>query len=69
MMFTVVLSILAVLLITSVLLQSRGTGLGAGLGGDGAVFRTKRGVEKKLQGATIVLAILFFVLSFVSLFI
>lgn len=69
MLFTVVLTIIAVLLIGSVLIQSRGTGLGAGLGGDGAVFRTKRGIEKKLQGITIVLAVLFFGLSFLGLFI
>lgn len=51
---------LAVLLVTSILLQSRGTGLSAAFGGEGNVYRTKRGVEKKLFQATIVFAILFF---------
>lgn len=69
MWFTVVLTIIAVLLIASILVQTQGSGLGAGFGGDGAVFRTKRGIEKKLQGATIVLAILFLALSFANLFI
>lgn len=69
MWFTVVLTVIAVLLIISVLMQARGTGLGAGLGGDGAVFRTKRGIEKKLQGITILLAVLFLALSFANLFI
>jgi preprotein translocase subunit SecG len=54
---------LAVLLVLSILLQARGTGLGAAFGGDSNVYRTKRGVEKKLFQATIILAILFFGVS------
>ena len=49
----------SILLIVSVLLQARGTGLGAAFGGEGNVYRTKRGVEKILFRATIVLAVLF----------
>ena len=49
----------SILLIVSVLLQARGTGLGAAFGGEGNVYRTKRGVEKVLFRATIVLAVLF----------
>lgn len=52
--------ILAILLATCVLLQARGTGVGLSFGGDGNVYRTRRGVEKKLHVFTIVLAILFF---------
>lgn len=52
--------ILAVLLIVAILLQARGTGLGAAFGGGGNVYRTKRGVEKKLFQLTILLCILFF---------
>lgn len=52
--------VLSVLLITSILLQARGTGLSATFGGEGNVYRTKRGVEKKLFQATILFAILFF---------
>ncbi len=52
--------VLAVLLIAAIMLQARGTGLGAAFGGGGNVFRTKRGAEKKLHQMTIVLAILFF---------
>jgi len=55
--------VLAVLLMLSVLLQQRGAGLGAGFGGDSTVFTTKRGAEKVLYNATIVLGILFFGLS------
>lgn len=52
--------ILAVLLMAAVLLQARGTGLGAAFGGGGNVYRTKRGAEKKLFQLTILLSILFF---------
>jgi preprotein translocase subunit SecG len=52
--------VLSVLLCTAILLQQRGSGLGAAFGGDGNVFRTKRGVEKILFYATIGLAVLFF---------
>ena len=51
--------IVAVLLIGAIMLQSRGTGLGAAFGGEGNVYRTKRGLEKSLFRATIALATLF----------
>lgn len=56
-------AVTAVLLITSILLQSRGSGLGGAFGGEGNVYRTKRGVEKRLLEATILFAILFFGLA------
>lgn len=49
----------AVLLIVAILFQSRGTGLSSVFGGEGNVYRTKRGFEKGLFIATIVLSILF----------
>lgn len=52
--------LLSILLVTAILLQQRGSGLGATFGGEGTVFRTKRGVEKGLFYATIVIAVLFF---------
>ena len=58
--------VIAILLIISILLQSRGSGLGSAFGGSSSVYLTKRGVEKKLFYATIVLAILFFVISLLS---
>lgn len=53
----------SLLLIVGVLLQQRGTGLGAAFGGEGNVYRTKRGIEKKLFGITIVLAVVFLLSS------
>ncbi len=58
--FPIIQMILSVLLITAILLQQRGSGLGAAFGGGSEVFRTKRGVEKLLHYATIAIAILFF---------
>lgn len=52
-------------LIISILLQNRAEGLGKMFGGGGEVFRTKRGIEKLLYNATIVLIILFALLSLV----
>jgi len=51
--------VLAILLTIVILLQQKGSGLGAVFGGEGNVFRTKRGLEKKLHHVTIILSILF----------
>ena len=59
--------IVSILLIVAILLQNRGTGLGSAFGGSGGVYLTKRGLEKKLFIATIVLAVLFFSLSFLGI--
>jgi len=49
----------AILLVAAVLLQQQGAGLGSAFGGEGNVYRTKRGLEKNLFVATIVLAVIF----------
>ena len=59
---------IAVLLIAVIMIQNRGAGLGGIFGGEGGVYRTKRGAEKIIFIATIVLAILFLGLSIVSVF-
>ena len=55
--------IIALVLITVILLQNRGSGLSGIFGGSGNIYRTKRGIEKNLYIATIILAILFFLIS------
>jgi preprotein translocase subunit SecG len=50
-------------MMAAILLQSRGTGLSGVFGGASNVYRTKRGIEKTLFTATIILAILFFLTS------
>jgi len=51
--------IISVLLILAVLFQNRGSGLSSTFGGSGEGFHTKRGLEKFLFTATIVLGTLF----------
>ena len=57
----------AVLLIVFILLQQRGQGLGAGIGGSGMEYSTKRGVEQGVFYATIVCAIVFLGVSIARL--
>lgn len=63
--------ILAVLIIGSVLLQRTGASLGGAFGGDNFTsgFHTRRGLEKTLFYATIILGILFAISALVNLFI
>ena len=58
--------IVSVALIGAILLQAKGSGLGSVFGGDGSVFRTRRGAEKGLFQLTIILAIAFGLLSIVG---
>lgn len=62
-------SIISVLLITAILLQQRGAGGSAIMGGGGASYYTKRGFEKKLFQATIILSIIFLSLALANLII
>ena len=56
--------IVAIILMIVILLQNKGAGLGGVFGGgNGNVFATKRGLEKKLFYTTIILSITFFTIS------
>jgi len=59
--------VISVALILSILFQKRGAGLGGAFGGGGATYYQKRGAEKILYYATIVLSVLFVGLGFVIL--
>jgi len=63
----VVQAVVSVLLIIVVLLQNQGSGLSGVFGGSGNVYRTKRGIEKTLFSATVVLSVLFFGISILNL--
>ena len=59
--------VLSIALILAVLLQVKGGGLGGIFGQPDSVYRTRRGVERTLFRLTIVLVILFIIISIVSL--
>jgi len=66
-LFQIAQLIVSVLLITVILLQNRGAGVSGLFGGSGNVYSTKRGMDKILFRATIVLAFIFFGISIVSI--
>lgn len=52
--------VVVILLIVCILLQQRGSGLGAAFGGDGGnAYATKRGAERIIFISTIILSVLF----------
>ena len=59
--------IIAILLIVAILLQNRGSGLSGVFGGGDNVYSVKRGAEKVLFHATIILSVLFFGIAFLGL--
>jgi preprotein translocase subunit SecG len=59
----------AVLMSLCILLQARGASLGAGFGSSGELFTTRRGIDKSLYEATIVLAVVFVMSILVNLII
>ncbi len=56
-------ALVSIALMASILLQARGAGLGATFGGDSTVYRSRRGIEKRLFQFTVVLAVLFVIFS------
>jgi len=61
--------IISILLCLAILTQQRGSGLSATFGGSGGFYTSKRGAEKVLSTATVVLTILFVANSIVFLFV
>jgi preprotein translocase subunit SecG len=62
----IALIITSIALVASVVLQSKGAGLGNLTGGDmGSVFTARRGIEKTLFFVTIGLGVLFFSLCII----
>jgi len=65
----IALIIISVLLIISVIMQSKGAGLGGLTGADtGSVFTARRGVERTLFKLTIVLSAVFFLLVLILVY-
>lgn len=66
----IALIITSIALIASVVLQSKGAGLGGLTGADtGGVFSARRGIEKTLFRITIILSVLFFTLAIISVYV
>jgi len=61
--------IVSILLIVVILLQQKGSGLGAAFGGDSGVYRTKRGAEKFIFRLTIILAVVFLITALANIFV
>ena len=61
---TIAQIVISILLISAILIQQKGSGLGSAFGGEsGNLYSTKRGVEKILFYATIVLAVAFLAIA------
>ena len=58
--------LISIALIAAILLQARGTGLSGTFGGDSAVYRSRRGIERRLWQFTIVLLVLFVLFALVG---
>ncbi|MFN8637051.1 MAG: preprotein translocase subunit SecG [Chloroflexota bacterium] len=58
--------LISLVLIGVLLLQARGSGFSATFSSDSSIYRTRRGVEKTLFNVTIGLAIVFVLVSIMS---
>lgn len=67
--FFVIQIAVSLLLVASILLQNRGTGLGTTFGDSSEQYRSKRGIENLLFRSTIVLLAVFLISSIVNLLI
>ena len=67
--FSIALIITSIALIASIILQSKGVGLGGLTGGGnagGGVYTQRRGIEKILFWITICLSVVFFILTILT---
>lgn len=58
-LFSAITVISGALMVLTILIQNRGQSLGASFGGDSNFYRSKRGAERVIFNATIVLAVIF----------
>lgn len=64
---TIVQLLISTLLVIVVLLQAKGAGIGTVFGGDSSFYRSRRGVEKLFVYLTVILAVLFLLISILQL--
>jgi len=60
--------IVSLALIVAILLQAKGAGLGGIFGGEGGIYKSRRGVERTLFNVTIGLVVIFFIVSVATVF-
>jgi preprotein translocase subunit SecG len=63
------LIIISTVLTILIMLQAKGGGVNAMMGGEGGIYRTRRGLERSLFNFTIVLAGLYLLISFLTVII
>lgn len=68
-LLSIVIIITVLLMIGAIMLQNQGSGLGSAFGGESNFYRSKRGVEKLLFYATVILASVFVVSVFATILI
>ena len=61
--------ILSIAIVTLILLQGKGAGLGSAWGGGGEMYQTRRGVEKITMRLTYICICIFFLVSIANFFI
>lgn len=67
---SIAMIIVSIALVLSIVLQSKGAGLGGLSGVDtGGVFTARRGIEKTLFWVTLILSIVFFILAITAVII
>lgn len=67
MFLNIVAIVVAILLITVIMLQMQGTGLSSSFGGGGEIYRSKQSIDKLLIWVTVILTIVFGILSIILL--
>ena len=58
--------VIAIAVATSILLQARGTGLSSTFAGESTAYRSRRGLERTLFRLTVVLIVVFILISLVG---
>lgn len=58
--------IISIALVALLVMQAKGGGLSKMFGGEGSVYRSRRGVEKTVYNLTIVLIVVFVIISVAS---
>ncbi len=64
--FNIAEIVVSIVLILVLLIQTRGAGFNGTFNSDSSVYRTRRGIEKTLFQLTIVLAVVFVIISVLS---